>query len=100
MNDWVTDPRALRTLLELGGLQVGDEVILRHDPSWNIPRALEGARAKVIYIPAPRTQGTNVGGTAAHVHITQCSNEYFVCAPDSFPWEIGKQHIVAWRRPE
>lgn len=94
--EWVTDPDAIRTLVQLGGLQVGDEVRLTKAHNIFIPDLAEDKVQKITQVFASNEfdhlwrHAKNGAATTRKPLIARI--ECGACV-------IALENIAAWRRP-
>lgn len=94
--EWVTDPDAIKTLVELGGLQVGDEVKLKD--SWCIFLAshYDDCVWSIAEAPVP---GMPDHTWREHPRGTRTAKPVVAQLDDENSSVIALENIAAWRRP-
>jgi hypothetical protein len=99
VDDWLRDPAAIETLVKLGGLQVGDEVMLQNCIDISIDHELERRRPITITAVPPKylTHGVRrYVPEAFMVGDRWCVN---AVAEIEGHLVIALFNIAAWRRP-
>lgn len=86
---WITDPKAIDTIVALGELREGDEVILQHARSSGFPSECNGRMFRVA--PTDKEIGSGYR-YSDHPTVAELDGEYG-------GWVIVARNIKAWRRP-
>lgn len=90
MQEWVTEPGALRTILELKELRAGDEVQF-YDHEWRSPSNY-GSRAENPHV-------VRLEAHEIRTVIESYCNDELRSTHDVFSTKKGRWAIVGWRRP-
>ena len=99
-DSWVTDPRVLDTIVALGGLCVGDEVVLTVK-DVQPGHYGEGAIGTIMHVFSPEDderahwRAAGLGGTYPCVALADMT----AGNGQRSRWRLCRQNIAAWRRP-